>query len=131
MNIAEKLFGIKENYQLSYSMGRFAAEEAFGKGLYKMLLERGRPQTIIRRAPMAWRMIHSMGNLEIETLKENSAKLKITNFDEVEKCFCWRLIGYFQRILEISGVKNVQLREIQCRTEGAEYCEFEAKWEYS
>lgn len=127
MAVADKICG-KGDYQLCYMTGRAAAEYAFG-GIYKMFLELGKPQTVIRRGPLAWRLIDSTGDLELETLDNNSVKAKLVGFEDHHKAHCWHLVGYFQRVIELSGAKNVHVKELKCRSEGADYCEFEARWE--
>ena len=127
MHATEKTFG-KGDYQECAKIGRFSCEDAFG-GLYKMFLEMGKPHTIIRRGPLAWRLINETGELEIEVMSEQETKAKITEFEDPDKCHCWYLVGYFEKILELSGGKNVKVKELQCMLEGADCCEYEATWE--
>ena len=66
LSTTEEIFG-KGDYHLCYLIGKAAAEEAFG-GLYRMLLEMGKPQTIIKRGPLAWRLLFTGGSFELEEI---------------------------------------------------------------
>lgn len=127
MRATDKVMG-QSDYKECEEIGKFSAEVAFG-GLYKMFLEMGKPHTIIRRAPLAWRLINETGEMEIEVMSENSTKAKVTDFEDNDKAHCHYLIGYFQQVLTLTGGKNVTVKELQCVLEGADCCEFEAKWD--
>jgi len=127
ISIADKVCG-EGDYKVCYMTGREVAEYIFG-GVYRMFLEIGKPHTVIRRGPLAWRLMNSTGELEIEILQEDFTRAKLVGFEDYSKAHCWHVVGLFQRVIELSGARNVDVKEIQCRTEGAEYCGFEARWE--
>lgn len=124
---ADKVCG-QGDYQVAYQSGRRAAEDMFG-GLYRMFLEIGNPETIVGRAPFAWKIIHDVGNFELEVARANCVKVRLTEFETSHKAHCRHLAGYCEKVLELSGAKNVKVKETQCFCEGADYCEFEATWE--
>ena len=127
INAADKLFG-KGDYAVCRQIGRFEAEEAFG-GLYKVFLELGNPHFVIKRAPLAWRTLNDAGDLEIEQTGDKYVKGKVTDYPDSDKGFCWNLLGYFERVLEMSGAKNVVIQEVKCRCDGDSFCEYEIKWD--
>lgn len=127
INSADKLCG-KGDYDICRQIGRFEAQEAFG-GLYKVFLELGNPHFVIRRAPLAWRTLNDAGDLEVEQTGDKYVRGKVSNFPDPHKAFCWDLVGYFEKVLEMSGAKNLDVKEIKCRCSGDDCCEFEVRWE--
>lgn len=127
LSAADKIFG-KGDYALCGDIGRFEAGETFS-GLYKVFLEVGNPQAVIRKASLAWRTLHDAGDLEIEQSNDKYVRGKITNFPDSHKAFCNVLLGYFSKVLEMSGAKNLDVKETKCRVNGDDCCEFELKWE--
>ena len=123
----DKIYG-KGDYEICRKMGRFIAEETFS-GLYKVFLEFGNPHVVISRASLAWRTLNDTGDLEVEKLSDKYLRGKIKGLYEPNKVFCFNLAGYFERVLEMSGAKNVKVKEIKCHCEGNEYCEYEIGWE--
>lgn len=127
LKAADKICG-NGDYKLCYLAGKQDAEDVFG-GLYKMFLEMGKPLTIVRKAPLAWRLINSTGDIQLEKLGENYVIGRIVEFEDQDKVHCWHLVGYFEKVLELTGAKNGQVKELKCRSDGADCCEFEVRWE--
>ncbi len=124
---ADKIYG-KGDYEICQKIGRWTAEETFS-GLYKVFVEFGNPHSVIRRASLAWRTLNDTGDLEIEKVSDKYVKGKIREFAEPNKSFCYNLAGYFERVMEMSGAKNVDVREIKCCCDGDDCCEYEIEWE--
>ena len=122
----EKLFG-KGDYQTSYEIGKFSAEKEFS-GIYKAFLEKDDPEMVIRRSNIAWRTVVDTGELYSNKLTKQSARLTLSKFNEHDKHHCHFLIGYFQRVLELTGAENVSVKECNCAFEGDENCIFEITW---
>jgi uncharacterized protein (TIGR02265 family) len=123
---ADKVFG-KGDYALCSDIGRFEADETFS-GLYKVFLEVGNPHAVIKKASLAWRTLHDAGDLEVEQTSDNYVKGKVTNFPDSHKAFCKVMLGYFGKVIEMSGAKNLDVKEIKCRVNGDDCCEFEVRW---
>jgi len=127
LDTADKLLG-KGDYELCRQVGIFEAGETFS-GLYKVFLEIGNPHFVIKKAGLAWRTLHDAGDLEIEQTGDKFVRGKITNFPDAHKAFCADLLGYFAKVLEMSGAKNLRVKETKCLCSGDEYCEFEVNWD--
>lgn len=127
LSTADKILG-KGEHSICYSAGKASAEDAFG-GIYKIFLEFGKPHTLLKKAALAWRGLNDTGYLEIEVSRENYSKGKIKEYENPHKCLCIHLTGYFERVLELSGAKNVKANEIKCRCSGDDCCEYEVTWE--
>ena len=124
---ADKIFG-KGDLGMCFEIGKYSAEDTFS-GLYKVFLEMGNPHFIIRRGHIAWRTIVDTGELEIEQAGDKFVKLKITGFEEPTKPFCVKIAGYFSKVLEMSGAKNVRIKEDKCAADNCPACEYQMEWE--
>jgi eukaryotic-like serine/threonine-protein kinase len=126
LSAADKIFG-QGDYALCSDIGRFEADETFS-GLYKVFLEVGNPNAVIRKASLAWRTLHDAGDLEIEQTSDKFVRGKVTNFPDYHKAFCNVMFGYFAKVLEMSGAKDLAVKEVKCRVNGDDCCEFELTW---
>lgn len=127
LSTADRVLG-KEDHKICYEAGKIGAEEAFG-GIYKVFLEFGGPQALLKKAALAWRALNDTGYLEVEISRENYTKGKVKEYGNPHKCACSYLTGYFEKVLELSGAKNVKAKETKCRLSGDDCCEYEATWE--
>ncbi len=127
LEAAENIFGTGD-YALCEAIGRYSAEESFG-GVYKVFIELSDVQVILGKAPLAWRIINDTGNLEMVDIGDNSAGCRIKGYDYPKKVFCHELAGYFAKVLDLVGARNVKISEKKCRVDGAVNCEYDIKWE--
>lgn len=127
LNTADKILG-KGDHNICYQAGKTSAEAAFS-GIYKIFLEFGGPQIFLKKAALAWRALNDKGYLEIGVAKENYATGKVKEYENPDKCYCFFLTGYFEKVLELSGGKNVLVKEEKCRLTGDDCCEYKATWE--
>lgn len=127
LSTADRILG-KNEHDICYPTGKMSAEEAFG-GIYKIFLEFGKPQTVLKKAALAWRALNDTGYLEVEVSRDNYVKGKIKEYENPDKCLCCHLLGYFEKVLELSGAKNVKAKETKCRCLGDDCCEYEVIWE--
>ena len=110
------------------------AENAF-TGVYRIFLKVGSPEFIISKAS---RMFGNyFQNLPDETFRvlgssSKSAHIAMDRFTGGHPDFCRRLDGYFERLVELSGGKNVRLAHILCAfntSPPGDHCEWKGYWE--
>lgn len=116
------------NYSVCEEEGAFEAQETFS-GIFKVFIAAGNPHFLIRQGPLAWRTLNSSGNLEILELHDHSAVTRISNFDEPHIALCHYLSGYFKKLLEMSGGKNVRVMHTKCRWKNDPSCDYIVEWE--
>ena len=124
---ADRIFGTGD-YEICRQIGYFEAGDTF-TGLYKVFLDMANPYFVISRAGLAWKMVHDVGELKIEQAGDKHVKGTITGFPDYHKAFCVDLAGYFTKVLELCGAKNVSINETKCCCEGDDCCEYEVRWE--
>lgn len=127
LSTAEKVMGKGDN-NICYAAGKLSAAEAFG-GIYKLFLEFGGPSIFLKKAALAWRTLNDSGYLDIIVTKEHYAKGRVKEYANPHKNYCYFLAGYFEKVLELSGGRNVKITETKCTCQGDEYCEYEGVWE--
>ncbi|MFH1239447.1 MAG: V4R domain-containing protein, partial [bacterium] len=118
----------KGNYYLCCELGRYQAEKGINS-FYKMFIKAGNPAFVLKRAPSFWRSLHDEGELEVEITGAKSARARLLKYPDAGKAFCNSLVGYFERVLEMSGAKGVEIFEAKCQSKGDEYCEFFGNWD--
>ncbi len=123
---ADRLFG-SGDYDICRQIGYYEANETFS-GIYKVFLDLTNPLYVISHAGMAWKMVHDFGELKIEQVNDKYVRGKISDFPDCHKAHCVDLVGYFTRVLELCGAKDVDVKEVRCICNGSDYCEFEVKW---
>lgn len=127
LTAADKTFG-KGDFLLCYDIGHNSALQGIPK-IYKIFIRFGDPAFVIKRASNFWSQVHSHGRLEANIMSEHTAIAIVHDYQEPNKSFCYSLMGYIVGVLELSGAKNVQIKETKCRLEGASCCEFLAHWD--
>lgn len=123
---ADKTFG-KGDFHLCYDIGYNSALQGIPK-IYKIFIRFGDPAFVIKRASNFWSQVHNHGRFNAKLITDHAAVATIYDYQCPNKTFCYSLMGYMVGVLELSGAKNVQIKESQCCLEDASCCEFIAQW---
>ncbi len=106
--------------------GREAATDAV-KGIYRFFALVLTPPALLSKASQMWSTLYSRGELLVDQQTEKGARLRLLNYPS-EESNCMRITGWFERMAEITGVKNVQVKQTQCFAKGAPNCEWTLTW---
>jgi hypothetical protein len=123
---ADKILG-KGDYQLCHDIGRYIAQQSVST-IYKIFIRINTPTFVIKRAPTFWRQLHNHGSLEVTQSSRDHATILLHDEVSHSKAFCRGLIGFFERILELCGAKNISIT-VRCQPNKNNYCEFNGRWE--
>jgi hypothetical protein len=107
--------------------GREAAGDAV-KGIYRFFALVLTPAALLSKASQMWSSLYSRGDLRVDEQTSNSARLRLLNFPS-EAANCQRVTGWIERMAQITGVKNVDVKQTQCYAKGAANCEWVVKWD--
>ena len=127
LKIIDRLYG-KGDMGLTREMGKFSAEHGL-KRIYRFFYKVGSPNFIISRAVKIWGSYYDAGRLEIVKNKKGDLVLQIHDWPEPNRHHCKRVEGWIERSIEMSGGKNVKIREPKCRCKGYKFCEYKGKWD--
>jgi V4R domain len=108
--------------------GKSAAADAV-RGVWRLFaLVLRRPTALLNRASVMWHSLYSQGELQVKSSTDHSANIRLASFPS-ELAGCSRMTGWIEGLAEMTGVKNVRVRQVQCRAKGAAACEWEIQWE--
>ncbi|MEK7703351.1 MAG: hypothetical protein AAB426_00220 [Myxococcota bacterium] len=107
--------------------GRYSAYESLAT-VFKLFMKISNPLGMVRRAAGMWRHFNSSGELEVVLAEPNHIVLHLKAFARPGGVYCRRLVGYFRRVVEVTGGKEVVVRHPHCAADGATSCEFDVTW---
>ena len=109
-------------------MGRESARRDLAE-VYRPLLRPGDPLGTLAKGALLWSAYHDSGRFRALPDAPGSARLELADFGlpAVETCEIFR--GYFAEVLRAAGARSVEVTQIACRTQGAQSCLWQAKWE--
>ncbi len=112
---------------LPWELGRFSAEHGLTT-LYRVFFKVADPGFIIRKASQVFSNYYDTGTMEMVSLENKVAVLRLTGFDQPGTVFCERLQGWMERTLEMSGAKTIVMSHPKCLARGDAFCEFQGRW---
>ncbi len=111
-----------------YQLGLYQAKKSVSK-FYMPLIKLLNVNFMLKTSAKMWGLVHTHGKLEVEKESANSAFVYIKDFPTQSKPFCNGMRGYFHGVAEMTGFKVVEMKELECVSEGAPYCKFHGVWE--
>jgi hypothetical protein len=96
--------------------------------IFKIFFKVGSPQFIIKRSDWFWKQYYRPGGMEVSEVTDTMVRIRVKDFNMV-KHHCMIMEGWMEKALAMSGAKNPKMREVQCRSQGAPFCEFVGEWE--
>ena len=111
----------------AWELGRFSAEIAL-HGIYKLYVKFSSPGHIITRASRIFSAYYAPSKIESADQLANSVKLIMTQFDMPSDVIEYRIAGWVERALEISGCKGVDVEVVESFTKGNTRTVFQSKW---
>ncbi|HEY8848338.1 MAG TPA: 4-vinyl reductase [Thermoanaerobaculia bacterium] len=112
--------------QFARRAGREAAADAV-KGIYRFFALVLTPTALLSRASQMWSSLYNRGEMRVENQTDRGATIKLMNFPS-ESAGCARITGWIERMAELTGVKDVRIRQTQCYAKGGPHCEWSITW---
>lgn len=106
--------------------GREAAGDAV-KGIYRFFALVMTPPALLSKAGHMWSSLYNRGDLRVVTQTDKGATIRLNSFPS-EAAGCARITGWIERMAELTGSKNISVRQTQCFAKGGPYCEWDLKW---
>ncbi len=111
----------------AWEAGRFSADMGL-RGVYKLFVKLGSPEFLIRKASSVFTSYYEPSEMKVVAQEGKKAVVHITKFSEPSSVIEYRIAGWIERALEISGAKGVKVQIPQSLTNGGSYTEFVATW---
>jgi hypothetical protein len=106
-----------------------AFTEILFTGVYKVLLKFGSISFFMSKMSSAISTLYQPIKLESVENKNNKAVSRINEFPEIDETFEYVAFGTIEKILELTGAKNVKVKKNSSLARGDAYTEYEATWE--
>jgi uncharacterized protein (TIGR02265 family) len=118
-----------ERGRLFLEMGRFSAEASLAPGgVQRPFLREGDPHHLLSSVPAIHSAEHGIGRRTCERTGERGAIVRTFDGGEADAEECLTAVGWLQRAIELSGGREAQVVETQCRARGAAHCEYRCSW---
>lgn len=112
-----------------FKAGEVISQVSFNK-FYSMFIKKLDLNFALGKAPLAYRLIHSHGDLKIITNKPGEKAgcvVYLSNVPYPTKEYCEFLTGYFSGSVKLH-LKKIDIKENKCILNGADHCEFTGFW---
>ncbi len=106
--------------------GHAAASDAI-KGIYRFFALALTPGALLSKATQMWTSLYNRGELRVTSQTEHSAKLELTNM-VMEPAACARMLGWIERMAELTGGTQIRVRHTKCSATGSPCCEWQLDW---
>lgn len=92
----------------AWNSGIFSAEKAL-TGIYKIFVKASSPAFIVQRASRVFATYYQPCEINVSRSDEKSVSMELTGFKADYEVIEFRILGWIQRALEISGAQNVKI----------------------
>jgi hypothetical protein len=112
--------------QFAVRAGRAAAKDAV-QGIYRFFALVLTPTALLGKASQMWKALYNRGDMVVERQTSGGARIRLANFPS-ELPGCSRITGWIEGMAELTGVKNLTVKQTKCYARGDEACEWEIEW---
>jgi len=110
------------------ALGFHNAERAL-TGFLKFFVKRGSPGFIVKRASSILSKYYRPCESQVPVNEKRHAVVRITRFPEMDSVVEYRIQGWMEKALEVSGCTGVQIRIVKSLAQGDDLTEFEGRWD--
>ena len=119
----------KGDYQKgAWETGKYSAQKAL-TGIYKIFVKASSPGYIIQRASRIFSTYYQPCQMEVLEKTDTSVTLEISNMTKSDIVIEYRIGGWIEKALEISGAKNITVEFPKSIARGDTVTQLRMKWE--
>ncbi len=126
MRAAEREYGSREP-KILWNIGRASADYGLNS-IYRVFMKVGSPQFIINKAMTVFPNYYDQGDFKTLKVEPGYALGELSKFPEPAAELCTRILGFFERMLELTGVGSIELTHPECVAKGGKVCRYEGRW---
>lgn len=124
--LVDRMFG-SGDLKMVWETGRFAATHSLG--VWKSLFMRHvTPSIVVGITGGLWSHHYDAGRLTSRAIGHQALEFAILDFPTPHRAHCLAIGGWMQGSMELGPRKNILVREMSCRADGARGCEFQVSW---
>lgn len=122
-----KLFFNGDIKKGAFECGKYSADVAL-HGVYKLYVKFSSPKHIIDRASRILPAYYNPSKMNVIEKESNAVKLSVSDCQGIDETIEYRIAGWMQKALEISGCKNVEVSVDESFTDNKTETIFTSKW---
>lgn len=111
----------------SWEFGRLSADVRF-HGILKILVKIPSPNTLVNKAGEYLSSYYRPCTIYVPVSEPKFCMVRISNFPDLDKTTEYRICGWMERSLEISGCKGVKVDIVKSLTNFQPVSEYELRW---
>jgi len=117
----------KSKIEAAVESGKYSAESTL-KGVYRIFVKASSPTYIINRASKVFTTYYRPSNMKVVDTSDKTVLVHITQFESPNSIVEFRIAGWMERALELSGCKDVKVFIKKSLTKGDDVTEYSIKW---
>jgi hypothetical protein len=121
------LLFFKSKIEAAWESGKYSAESTL-KGVYRIFIKASSPQYIISRASKVFTTYYRPSKMQVVDSGEKFVITQITEFGEPNSIVEYRIGGWMEKALELSGCKDVKVFIKKSLTKGDSVTEYSIRW---
>jgi hypothetical protein len=111
----------------AWDFGRMSSDLRF-HGILKLLVKFPSPNTLVNKAGEYLTSYYRPCNIYVQISEPKFCLVRVTHFPEMDKTTEFRICGWIQRSLEITGCKEVTVDIVKSLTNFQPVSEYELRW---
>jgi predicted hydrocarbon binding protein len=123
---ADAMFG-HGDFALAREMGAYAAAANLPT-VYKIFYRLGSVHFILGKSATLWSIHHDTGRAASFFVSETEAEYHVYDFAKPHPALCRSLEGFIIKSLELTGAREIHVREVECRNSGGARCRLTGSW---
>jgi hypothetical protein len=123
---AERTVGGAEGTTAS-GIGRSSADREFPT-THRLFMQSASPSVAAERIPHFYRLYHSRGEAKVTPTPGAGVRVEIDALVPESLSYAWALAGFWQRMLELTGAREVRAGVVCCRGRGDDKTAITLRW---
>lgn len=108
-------------------IGRFEADEDLTK-VHRLFIRLANPGYLLEKSGEYWGRFYDTGTWKVTRKSRTAASGTLTDLGVVDEAFCAYLCAYIERMWELAGAKDRDVRHVRCRARGDAVCQYSGTW---
>lgn len=127
METIDRVLGAGDGAMLRKMAGQTAEDDL--STVYKIFFKVLKPAFIVGKAQQLWEQYYDSGSFETIGTGPGFIEMEIKDFSTPHWAHCESILGWSERSISLTGVKNVQAEHTSCRGRGAAKCLMKITWD--
>jgi hypothetical protein len=127
LRAAERVVGGSEGSTAS-GIGRSTADRELPT-THRLFMQTASPAMVAERIPQFYRLYHSRGDAKVMPTPAGGVRVEVHTLMPAESLsYAWALTGFWHRMLELTGARDVRAGVVSCRGRGDEKTAITLRW---